>query len=184
VTTPWPDDLPADLVRALDRLVDRLPGELSHLTDRDRNREAKRIAANARKLLAAVRAFHRQYHDAIVHDWREAAVDAAADLGMDEQEQRLFRAGFDPLELQHVLNGLSLHMDALARPGAPGRRSGFLQRHLVERLADYFTRAGLGPSRDPDGLFACTVAVAFERKGWGDPWHYLRDHRDPPEVKK
>lgn len=171
----WPEALPAALLQVVERLVARIPPK-SLLTAKDRNREAKRLARNARKLLEDVRAFHAHYpSDVITENWTDAALEAAGGFDLDERESALFRAGFSPYGLQHPLNGLSLHMDAIARPGSGGRPVGWLQRHVVETVAGYFDKAALPVTADPDALLAQTLTVAFERLQWADPDYYLRE---------
>lgn len=175
---PWPEALNPALVKSLERLLEVIPAPRL-LTDKDRNREAKRLARNARKLLDDVRAFHEHFYDADVEDWKSAAEDLAVDSGLNEHEVALFRLGFSPYSLQFPLNGLALHLEALARPGRGGRPVGWLQRHMVESIGTYFDKASLPVTANLDGVFAQTVAAAFDRLQWGEPDHYLREFFAP-----
>lgn len=168
---PWPDDLPTELVQQLERLVAKTP-DAPGPTDKIRNKEARRIANETRALLKRVRQFYRDYPQAIDEGARDRACEAAQPLEMDASETRLFMAGQSHYELQHVLNGLSLHMDSIATPGKSGPREGHLQLYVVEMVGHYFGRAELPMTDYCDGLFSRTLEAAFDRMNWGPPDHY------------
>lgn len=182
---PWPPELPADLVTYLEGILKsdhfhqhRGTKSKPRRTDSQRNKDAKKIQSKARELRRLLTDFWEENLDVfLLENHEDKAMELANEwLTMDERKTNLFRAGFDPFSAQYLLHGIVHYMDAIIRPGKPGKPMGYIELWLVERVASALTRKGFDLSSDPNNIFNRTLEAAFSRLGWKSPEHHLKQY--------